>query len=189
MLYCMTCFVLCIREAWFFVCMCMKRNVLNQAMKQLSYLCRFAFYASCMGILLLLAACGPSVSAPKVQKTVVVNPSFQAQTTPIPTVPPYRCGAWASNNAPGAYSTITIYARLTTKDAAGVAGATAKAVVHFKDTDQQIDQQPTSDAGGYVSFPLSLQGRQPRLLPATVDVTFTIAGKDVNCSQAFFTPQ
>ena len=140
-------------------------------------------------MLLLLAACGPTVSAPKAQKTVIVNPSFQAQVSPVPTTPAYRCGAWSSNNAPGAYSTITIYARLITKGVNGVGGATAKAVVHFKDSDVQLDQQPTSDAGGYVTFPLSLQGRQPRLLPATVDVTFTVGSQSVNCTQAFFTPQ
>lgn len=164
----------------------MERNTLAHTTK---YFCGIVLSISSVCVLLLLAACGPTVSTPKAQKTVVVNPSFQAQVSPAPTAPPYRCGAWSSNNAPGAYSTITIYARLTTKGVSGVDGATAKAVVHFKDNDVQLDQQPTSDTGGYVSFPLSLQGRQPRLLPATVDVTFTIAGKDVNCTQAFFTPQ
>lgn len=166
--------------------MYMKRNALYHTTK---YFGGVMLYVGCVGVLLLLAACGPTVNALKVQKTVIVNPSFQARVSPVPTIPAYRCGAWASNNAPGAYSTITIYARLTTKGVSGVDGATAKAIVHFKDSDVQLDQQPTSDAGGYVSFPLPLQGRQPRLLPATVDVIFTITGKDVDCTQAFFTPQ
>jgi hypothetical protein len=87
------------------------------------------------------------------------------------------------------YSTIFIYARLT-KDVAGVSGATATAVVHFKNFDLTLDQQPTSDSGGYVSFPLSLQGREPYKIPATVDVTFTnFPGGTVHCTPAFFTPQ
>lgn len=166
----------------------MKRNVLFLTIHSLK---SFIGFASCASILLLFAACGSiaQVNTPKAQQTVVVNPSFQVQVSPVPTIPPYRCGAWSSNNAPGAYSSITIYARLTTKGVNGVAGATAKAIVHFKNNDQQLDQQPTSDDGGYVSFPLQLQGQQPRLLPATVDVIFTLNGQDITCTQAFFTPQ
>ena len=79
-------------------------------------------------LLLLLAACGPSVSSQaNTQQTVTINKSFQSQRTPIPTVPPYRCGAWSSNNAPGAFSTVNIYARLT-RDIAPVSGAAATAV-------------------------------------------------------------
>src|SRR6266571_4596321 len=49
-------------------------------------------------LLLLLAACGPSVSSQtNVQPTPTVDKSFQSQRTPIPTVPPYRCAAWSSN--------------------------------------------------------------------------------------------
>ncbi len=180
--------VCCIQMQKFFVTTNMKRKVLFLTIHSLK---RFIMYASCASVLLLLAACGPiaQVNAPKTQQTVVVNPSFQVKVSPVPTIPTYRCGAWASNNAPGAYSNITIYARLTTTGVNGVAGATAKAIVHFKDTDQQLDQQPTSDDGGYVSFPLQLQGHQPRLLPATVDVIFTLNGQNINCTQAFFTPQ
>jgi hypothetical protein len=135
---------------------------------------------------LLLTACGAVVNSASPQQTVTVNPSFQAQLSPVPTVPPYRCGAWASNNAPGAGSTILIYARLT-KDTLGVSGMTAQAVVHFQDFDASLDSQ-TSDDGGYVTFSLSLEGRQPRQVPATVDVTFNVSSKDITCT-AFFTPQ
>lgn len=145
------------------------------------------YYAILPALLLLLASCGTTVNSIKPQETVTVSASFQAQLSPIPTVPPYRCGAWASNNAPGAYSTISIYARLTNRDLLGVSGATAQATVHFQDFDAPLDAQ-TSDSGGYVVFPLSLQGRQPRQVPATVDVTFSISGKNVTCT-AFFTPQ
>src|SRR5579859_2766915 len=88
-----------------------------------------------MSLLLLLAACGPSVAGQSnVQQTVTINKSFQSQASPIATAPPFRCGAWSSNNAPSPFSTITIYARLT-KDVAPVSGATAAAVVHFKGFD------------------------------------------------------
>ncbi len=156
-------------------------------MKHNTYLRSLLLYLALVSLLFILAACGPTVNQPPAQQTVVINPAFQAKLSPVPTAPTYRCGAWSSNNAPGAYSTITIYAKLT-KDIAGVSGATAKATVHFKDNDVTLDAQPTSDSGGYVSFQLPLQGQQPRLLPATVDVTFTISGVTVNCSPAFFTP-
>ncbi|MBV9228362.1 MAG: hypothetical protein JOZ18_03540 [Chloroflexi bacterium] len=142
---------------------------------------------SALLLTLLLAACGPTINQIKPQPTATVDKSFQAQVSPIPTIPPYRCGAWSSNNAPGANSTISIYAKLT-KDVTGVSGAKASAVVHFQDNDVTLDQQPVSDGNGYVSFSLPLQGRQPHQVPATVDVTFTVGGTTVHCSPAFFTP-
>jgi len=156
-------------------------------MNSLRYILFSGFF---VGILLLLAACAPLASTNQVQlqPTVTINPSFQSQISPIPTVPEYRCGAWSSNNAPGPNSNITIYARLT-KDIAGVSGATADAVVHFQQGDQPLSQQSTSDSGGYVSFHLPLHGRQPVGVPATVDVTFTnFSGGTLQCTPAFFTP-
>jgi hypothetical protein len=142
----------------------------------------------CVMLLLMLAACGPAVSQVAPQATVTVSSTFQSQVSPVPTVPTYRCGAWASNNAPGTFSTITIYARLT-KNVAGVGGAPATAIVHFQNGDQTLDRRPVSDRGGYVSFTLPLQGRQPDKIPATVDVIFTnFPGGTVRCSPAFFTP-
>jgi hypothetical protein len=136
----------------------------------------------------LLTACGPTVNQIKPQQTVTVTSSFQGQPTALPTVPPYRCGAWSSNNAPGAFSTIRVYAKLT-KDIGGVAGATAAATVHFQSGDVTIDQQPKSDDGGMVAFRLPLEGRQPKGVPATIDVSFNVDGTTVQCAQAFFTPQ
>src|SRR5579872_4231829 len=144
-------------------------------------------FALSMPFLLLLMSCGgPTVDQATPQQTVTVSPKFQSQLSPIPTPPTYRCGAWSSNNAPGPNDTITIYARLT-KDLVGVGGATASAVVHFQGNDQALDQHPTSDDGGYVSFMLPLQGQQPATIPATVDVTFTnFPGGTLHCTQAFF---
>jgi len=145
-----------------------------------------------LSFLLSLAACTPSVSGQSnSQKQVTIDKGFQSQVSPIPTVPPYRCGAWSSNNAPDPNSTITIYARIT-KDIAPVVGANATALVHFQGGDQPIDSQAASDNGGYVSFTLQLQGRQPSHVPATVDVTFTNIPQGhgpLQCTAAFFTPQ
>src|SRR5260370_41337731 len=100
-----------------------------------------------------------------------------------------RSGAWARNTHQTPDASIVLLARLT-KDVMGISGATASAIVHFKDGDQTLDQQPTSDDGGYVSFPLPLQGRQPDRVPATVDVIFSnFSGGTVQCTPAFFTPR
>lgn len=97
------------------------------------------------------------------------------------------CGAWASNRSPSMYGTITIYAKLT-HDVKGVAGAPATGVVHFAGYDAPLGTA-VSDGGGYAVFTLPLQGQQPHLKPATIDITFTVQKKVVACSQAFFTPQ
>ena len=146
------------------------------------------FIASCSVLLLMLTACGAAAEQVVPQQTVTVSSGFQSQVSPIPTIPRYLCGAWASNNAPHPNSTIIIFARIT-KNLVGVTGATATAVVHFQGADQSLDQHPTSDSGGYVSFKLALQGQQPATIPATVDVTFTnFSGGTLYCSPAFFTP-
>jgi hypothetical protein len=146
------------------------------------------FCVFCTVSLFMLAACGATPDQVAPQVTVTISGTFQSQVSPVPTVPTYRCGAWSSNNAPGINSTINIYARIT-KDIAGVSGATATAVVHYQGGDQPLDQHPTSDNGGYVSFTLNLQGRQPDRIPATVDVTFTnFPGGTLRCTPAFFTP-
>src|SRR5947209_3200186 len=105
-----------------------------------------------MGVL-LLTGCGSTASQVSIQPTATVDKSFQSQLSPVPTAPPYRCGAWSSNNAPNGYATITIYARIM-KNVAPVSGATASAVVHFKGSDQPLDAQGASDSGGYVTFTL-----------------------------------
>ena len=146
------------------------------------------FCIHCSALLLLLTACGVTPDQVAPQVTVTVSGTFQSQVSPVPTVPTYRCGAWSSNNAPGTNSTINIFARIT-RDIVGVSGATATAVVHFQGGDQALDQHPTSDTGGYVSFTLNLQGHQPVRIPATVDVTFTnFPGGTLRCTPAFFTP-
>ena len=146
------------------------------------------FIASCSVLLLVLSACGATTEQVVPQQTVTVSSGFQSKVSPIPAIPKYLCGAWSSNNAPKPNSTILIFARIT-KDLEGVRGATATAVVHFQGGDQTLDQHPASDSGGYVSFKLALQGRQPDKIPATVDVIFTnFPGGTLPCTPAFFTP-
>jgi hypothetical protein len=145
------------------------------------------FIATCSVLWLMLTACGATSGQVVPQQTVTVSSGFQSQASPIPTIPTYLCGAWSSNNAPGPNSSIIIFARIT-KNLAGVSGAVANAVVHFQSGDQELDQHPTSDNGGYVSFKLDLQGRQPVRIPATVDVTFGSPGVTQKCTPAFFTP-
>lgn len=141
-----------------------------------------------LSTLFLMMACGSETNQIKPKQTVTIDQSFQSQLTPLPTVPAYRCGAWSSNNVPGSYSTISIYAKLV-KNASGVSGAPAQAIVHFQNFDFTLDQRPVSDEGGYVTFTLALQGRQPRMVPTTIDVSFQTGGKTVECTPAFFTPQ
>jgi hypothetical protein len=146
------------------------------------------FIIKLLSLLCLLSACRSDARQLASVPTVTVNPGFQRQLSPVSTVPLYRCGAWTSNNTPDAYTTITIYAKLTKDDMAGVLGVPATAIVHFKYANVILDQRPVSDRNGYVTFTLPLQGRQPRLIPAMVDVKFAVSGSPVQCS-AFFTPQ
>jgi hypothetical protein len=156
-------------------------------MKKHTYYLRFILLIVVMQLLL---ACAPAVTVnqAKPQGAITIDKSFQTQ--PSPTAKPivYRCGAWSSNNAPGGYSTISIYARLT-RQVKPVGGAVARATVHFQYGDATLDQQPTSDAGGYVSFTFPLMGRQPHGIPTTVDVMFTLGKTRIDCAPAFFTPQ
>lgn len=138
--------------------------------------------------LCLLSACAPTVNQVRPQQKLTVNQQFQQQLTPVSTIPAYRCGAWTSHNMPDAHSSISIYARLTKGSTSSRAGVMAQAVVHFKRGDVPLHERPTSDTGGYVMFNLSLTGEQPRLVPATVDVTFSTQDGPTTCT-AFFTPQ
>jgi hypothetical protein len=160
----------------------------SRAVNSMHIIYRFLGSITLVALFLLVAACGPEVNQIKPQQTVTIGKTFQIQATPLATVPPYRCGAWASNNAPNAFSTILIIAKLT-KNIKGVGGATAVATAHFEGGDVTLGTQPTSDQGGMVSFTLQLQGRQQKGIPATVGVSFTVGGTTVQCSPAFFTPQ
>ncbi len=146
-----------------------------------------------LSFLVLFAACSSLVPVTQVQNqpTVTIPKSFQSQISPIPTFPPYVCGSWSSNNTPTPDAAITIYAKLS-HNLAGVSGAVASATVNFQFGNVQLDSNPVSDSGGYVTFLLPLEGRQPVGVPATVSVTFSnVPGYkgSINCTQAFFTPE
>src|SRR5260370_9731040 len=96
-----------------------------------------------IGLLLILAACGPTATQLQPQPTVTIDPSFQSQVSPIPSPGKYRCGAWASNNAPSPDATIVIFARLI-KNLMAVSGTTATAILHFKDVHQTLTHNPPS---------------------------------------------
>lgn len=151
---------------------------------------RYLFFCSVAFTLLGgLVACGTSPQVNTTQPVITINSGFQSSLSPIPTLPPYRCGAWASNNAPNPSATILIYARLVTQDAQGVRGIKASATAHFQSHDLNLGQT-TSDSGGYVVFTLPLHGQQPAKVPATVDVTFSGLPKgSLSCTPAFFTPR
>lgn len=148
----------------------------------------YFFYGSGLLCLLLLQACGTVPDESSAPGMVGIEPAFQTVLSPVPTPPPYRCGAWTSNNGPGSYSTIIIYAKLT-HDLAGVSDSKAKAVIHFRGGDAILEAPGPTDRSGYISFTLPLQGRQPRMDPATVEVFFTVKGQrsPIQCS-TFFTP-
>jgi hypothetical protein len=157
----------------------MSKKVLYSVPLWLATLAAFFFLAACSSL--------ATANSTPTQPTITINPNFHSHISPIPTIPPYRCGAWASNNAPDPGATIIIYARLT-HNTQGVQGIAASAVVHFRSGDAGLNQT-TSDSGGYVTFSLPLQNRQPVHVPATVDVTFSglPSGGSVTCT-AFFTP-
>ncbi|GHO45096.1 hypothetical protein [Ktedonospora formicarum] len=137
----------------------------------------------------MLTACNSAFVAPKPSdqvQAVSVDSTFQ-QGSPVAATPGYLCGAWSSNNAPSTQGTITIYARLT-KNIAGVSGAPATAIIHFRNGDVTLPSHPSSDAGGFVNFTLPLLGRQPAGIPATIDVSFTLDQGTLDCTSAFFTP-
>jgi hypothetical protein len=143
-------------------------------------------------LLLALSACGPIANQWQATRNVSVNKAFQKNLPRLPLIPSYLCGAWSSNNAPSPYSSINIYARLTQHSAQAITpvkAAPAQATIHYAYGDKKLDQVPVSDSGGYVTFYLQLQGQQPRFVAATIDISFKVDGKQVPCSQAFFTPQ
>jgi hypothetical protein len=143
-------------------------------------------------LLLALTACGPTVSQWQTTRNVLVKEGFQKEIPKLALLPRYLCGAWSSTNAPNPYSSINIYARLTQHiddKVIPTAGAQAHATIHYAYANTELDQAPISDSGGYATFFLQLRGQQPRLMAATVDITFKIQGKEVPCSHAFFTPQ
>jgi hypothetical protein len=141
---------------------------------------------------LALTACGPTASQWQVTRNVSVGKAFQKNLPALAPIPRYLCGAWSSNNAPDPYSSINIYARLTqqvNQEITPVQAAPAQATIHYAYGDKKLDQVPVSDSGGYVTFYLQLQGQQPRLAAATIDIFFKVDGHQIPCSHAFFTPQ
>src|SRR5579883_527708 len=148
-------------------------------------------------ISVLIVACGANNSAqvpgsPPVTVTINLDQTFGS---PTPALPPYSCGAWATQSTP-AYAPnaiVDVYAKFVQNvngNPVGMGGAHAVAYVSWPDgTSSQIPETTTSD--GLAVFPIPLQ---PSALKGIVlvAVSFTSADGQHTCSvtqnqRAFFT--
>ncbi len=145
----------------------------------------------------LIVACGANSSAqvpgsPPVTVTINLNQTFASPTPPLP---PYSCGAWATQSTP-AYipnAIVDVYAKFVHNvngNPVGMGGAHAVAYVSWPDgTASQIPTTTTSDGLAVFQIPL-----QPSALNhvVLVAVSFTSADGQHTCSvtqnqRAFFT--
>jgi hypothetical protein len=143
----------------------------------------------------LVVACGANNStqapgAPPVTVTINLNQTF---ASPPPPLPPYSCGAWATQTTPG-YSQngiVAVYAKFVQNvdgNPVGMDKATAVATVQWPNgQQQQMNVVTTSD--GLAVFQIAMQ---PSALNHVVqiDVTFTSSDGQHTCTvpqAAFFT--
>lgn len=165
---------------------------------------RFALSLKCgsvFGLFLvsvLIVACGANNTAqvpgsPPVTVTINLNQTF---ASPTPTMPPYSCGAWATQTSPG-YSpgaTVDVYAKFVQNvngNPVGMNNAQANATVLWPGGgQQQIPTRTSSDGLAVFQVPL-----QPAAVGhvVLVAVEFTSADNQHTCNvsgsqDAFFTP-
>lgn len=145
----------------------------------------------------LIVACGANNSvqapgSPQVTVTINLNQTF---ASPTPALPPYSCGAWATQSTP-AYvpnGIVDVYAKFVRNEngnPVGMGGAHAVAYVSWPDgTASQIPTTTTADGLAVFQIPL-----QPSALNRVVlvAVSFTSADGKYTCSvtqnqRAFFT--
>lgn len=143
----------------------------------------------------LVAACGASnttqvPATPAVTVTINLNQTFSSPTPPLP---PYSCGAWATQTTP-AYSPNGIeeiyakYVKNVNGNPEGVGGATGVATVQWPTSSSQTFQETTT-SDGLAVFPVPMQ---PDALNhvVLVSVTFTPPNGGNTCTvsqPAFFT--
>jgi hypothetical protein len=153
----------------------------------------FSLYLKCSAVLVLfffsvlIVACGGGTANSNAQSnltnpevTVTINLG-NTNTTPLPTMTPYTCGAWTTNASPAynASTEIAVYAKFTQNvngDPQGIDAATAIATIHWGDgtTDQQT-VNTTSD--GLAVFDFNASNKQAAVGKLTlVTVTFTKDG-------------
>lgn len=145
----------------------------------------------------LIVACGANNNAqapgaPPVTVTINLNQTF---ASPTPKMPPYSCGAWATQSTPG-YSPgaiVDVYAKFVQNvdgNPVGMSGASARATVFWPTSgQQQIPTQTTSD--GLAVFPVPLKPDAVGHV-VLIQVDFTSADGQHTCSvsgsqDAFFT--
>ncbi len=131
-----------------------------------------SLYLKCMAALVLLllsvlvVACGgsntqASVTNPAV--TVTINLGNN-NASPLPTLTPYSCGAWATNTSPAynATSTVAVYAKYIHNvdgNPEGIDAASATAVIHWGDgTADTLTTNTTSDGLAVFNFDASAKG-------------------------------
>ena len=146
----------------------------------------------CGSVLLLFALCGLIAACSVNGSNSQVDPSNPIVTvtisldgsnsSPIPQLSPYYCGAWLTNTSPGfspdnPNTMINIFAKFTktvNQNPVGVDGATGTAIVHWPDgTTDTVTATTTSD--GLAAFPIILKPSAVNNL-VLVDVTFTKVG-------------
>ncbi len=142
----------------------------------------------------LVVACGNSSSLadpgnPNATATIQFG---GGDSSPTPDLPPYTCGAWATETSPALNTTKTVnvyakYVHNVDGNPVGVGGASATATVHWPDGSADT-QTVTTSSDGLAVF--SLPPRANALGKLTlVDVTFSKAGLQ-NCAvpqAAYFT--
>jgi hypothetical protein len=132
----------------------------------------------------LLVACGGSTAssnlslgAPPV--TITINLNGNNNMSPTPTLPPYWCGAWATNTSPLLNSTVGVYAKFVQNvngNPQGIEGATATATVTWPDG-ATTSQTVTTTKDGLAVFYISTAGQTDALGHITfVTVSFQANG-------------
>src|SRR5437016_407197 len=153
----------------------------------------FSLYLKCSAVLVLfffsvlIVACGGGTTNSNTQSnvtnpivTVTINLG-NTNTTPLPTLSPYTCGAWTTNTSPAynASTEVAVYAKYTQSvngNPQGVDAATATATIHWGDgtTDTQTINT-TSDGLAVFDFNATNKGTAVGKL-TLVTVTFTKDG-------------
>jgi hypothetical protein len=152
----------------------------------------FSLYLKCSAVLILfffsvlIVACGGGTSnntqSNQANPAVTVTINLEnTNTTPLPTMTPYTCGAWTTNTSPAynANTEIAVYAKYTQNVNGvpqGIDAATAVATMHWGDgtTDTQT-VNTTSDGLAVFDFNASSKGAAVGKL-SLVTVTFTKDG-------------
>ena len=146
----------------------------------------------------LVVACGNTsatagLGSPPVTLTINLNQTF---SSPTPTLPPYSCAAWVTQNSPAYYqnSVIEVYAKYVQNvngNPAGMSGAHAQATVLWPaGAPTTVAVNTSSD--GLAVFPVSLQPDAVGHV-VLVEVSFTSLDGQHTCNvsgsqDAFFTP-